>query len=151
MLNDGGDGSGQPAAPARCHPCISMWARFRSRCVSQSALLIETPHQRGRRLTAPRVAEQFLELVDVDRGKSDQDGQEAVVVRLGEERTRASGEQHVLLGEVADSDGEDAQVGHTRLLRMNAFHPDPGDTFALALVGDGKRDAIIVEACVWER
>ena len=119
------------------HICRSMWLGLQSRLALHAALLVEAPHQRGGRLTAPGVADQPLKLVDVDGGKPNQDGWEAVVVRLGEEHTRASGEQHVLLGEVADSDGEDAEVGHARLLRMHALHPDPGDSFALALGSDG--------------
>ena len=110
-------------------------------------LLVETPHERGRRLTPPGVEEQLLELVDADGGEPNQDGREAGIVRLGEELARASSEQHVLLGEVVDPDGNDVQVGHARLLRVDPFHPDPGYTFALAFVVHGKRDAIIAQSC----
>jgi hypothetical protein len=73
----------------------------------------------------------------------------AAVTGLTIDAIRYYERQH-LLGEVADPDGEDAQVGHARLLGMDAFHPDPGDPFALAIVVHGKRDAIIVHGCLWE-
>jgi len=53
-------------------------------------LFVETPHQRAWRLTAPGVADQLLEIVDVDGRKPNQDGREADIVRLGEELTRVS-------------------------------------------------------------
>jgi hypothetical protein len=114
------------------------------RLVLQSTLLVETPHQREGRLTTPSVEDELLKLVDVDRGKPNQDGREAGIVWLCEELARARSEQDFLLGEVVYPDGDDVQIGYSRLLWMNPFHPDPDDTFALAVIVHGKRDAITV-------
>ena len=66
-----------------------MWAELQSRLALHSTRLVETPHQRGGRLTPPGVEEQLFELIDVEGGKPYQDGREAVIVWLGEERVRA--------------------------------------------------------------
>ncbi len=132
----------QPVAPARYLIArVSAWMQsFSHQKIDLSfTLLVETPHQRGGCLTPPGVEDELLELVAVDRGEPNQDGREAVIVRLGEERARASSEQHVLLGEVAYPDGDDVQIGHARLFRMDTFHPDPGNTFALAVIVDPER------------
>src|SRR5579859_3542584 len=43
------------------------------------------------------------------------------------------------------------EIGHTRLLRMDPLHPDPGDRCAPAGMVDRKCAAIIAERCLRKR
>jgi hypothetical protein len=72
-------------------------------------------------------------------------------VRLGEERFLVHREQHLLLDVAGDAHGEDATVFDTRLLRIDALEPGPGEVpachaehepaFVLCRAGKRQRDA----------
>src|SRR4051812_35069363 len=79
-----------------------------STCVAGFILLrettiIESVHECGRGLAAPRVGDQLRKLGGVDRRQADEDGGEAVVVRLGEELLRVGGQEYLLLIFVLDA------------------------------------------------
>src|SRR4249920_249180 len=63
-------------------------------------------------------------------------------MRFGEELLGIGGEERLLLCSIRDAYGDDVGTGHARLLRLEAFVPDPEDPLLLAVVDDRERKAI---------
>jgi len=109
----------------------------------------------GRCHASPSIGEENFQIGDGDLGEPDEHGGEAFVMRLGEEFLLIGGEKRVSLGEIGDAHREHGVVRNARLLRIDAFLPDPGESLGLSLVahregkivrgllglGERKRDA----------
>src|SRR5438132_2897604 len=103
-------------------------------CPLSRLALFPRLNQRPRRLTTPGVNEELFELVKVDQGESDEDGREAVVVRLGEELLLVECEQRLLVELAGDADRHHVGPRNFRLLRLDALIPRPNEPLLLALV-----------------
>ena len=75
------------------------------------------------------------QFVRLDQRQMDQDGGEAVVVRLGEEAVRRRLDQHLAGVQVRGADGPNVAALYPRLLGREPFFPGPGEAFAQHLEG----------------
>src|SRR5438132_3219414 len=120
-------------------------------CPSHNPALFPRLNQRPRRLTTPGINDELFELVKVDQGESDEDGREAVVVRLGEELLRVECEQRLLVELAGDADRHHVGPRNFRLLRLDALIPRPNEPLLLALVANGEGEMILPLARVRQR